>query len=404
MINHHDLVFGKGSGLFEREYYALSLTAHPGALFYSGTVWGDFTLQFWMKPVTLSDREIVFFWTGSRLNGSRILNQSVRCTLLGRKIKWEFQNFFLPPSMGDYSTELTGITPMLPRKWYHHMIRFNSTTGLLEYLVNGIPEAVTYTTENGREREAVYLPFPGTILPGELKIGEFFTGLIDEFSLTGDWVDEPVLHRYPGMKGKGITRVFDTQHTDSLFKKISAVYSKPEETEIYFYYRTSDTLHLWNDLGTEWVQYQPGETLPSETRGRYIQLLIELFPDGAHMTTPILSGITIHYEPDLPPPPPPDVTAFPGDRKITLSWKRVNDRDIAGYEIFYGEQPGSYHGNESPEGESPIDAGNVTEFEITGLQNGKIYYFTVVAYDDSPIPHKSIFSKEVHARPSGLLE
>jgi hypothetical protein len=110
------------------------------------------------------------------------------------------------------------------------------------------------------------------------------------------------------------------------------------------------------------------------------------------------------YEPDLPPPPPPGVVAVPGNQKVTLFWKRVNLRDIAGYEIYYGERPGSYNGRISLQGESPINAGNVTEFEITGLENGKIYYFTVVAYDNSPIPHQSVFSKEVHARPSGLLE
>lgn len=404
MINTDDSVFGKGSGLFEQNKYPVSFTANPGALFHPGTLWGDFTLQFWMKPVTLCDSEVILSWTGSRLYDSGILNQSIRCTLSGRKIKWEFKNFFLPPSGGEYDAEFTGITPLLPRKWHCHMIRFNSTTGLLEYFVDGLPEAVLYTTEEYREGGSVCLPFIGDLLPGELKIGEYFTGLIDEFSITGEYVDEPVRARYSGKKGNGLTRVFDTKHTGSFLKQISAVYSKPEETEIYFYYRTADILHLWNDLGSEWIQFQPGERFDSNPRGRYIQVLVELFPDGARTSSPSLSSITIVYEPDLPPPPPPDVIAIPGNRKVILRWKSVNYQDVAGYEIYYGERPGYYHGRESVQGNSPINAGNVTEFKITGLENGKIYYFTVIAYDDSPIPHKSMFSKEVHARPSGLLE
>lgn len=404
MINTNDSVSGGGSGLFERNKYTLSLKATPGALFYSGTLWGNFTLQFWMKPLTLSDSEIILSWTGSRLFDKQILDQSIRCILSGRKLKWEFKNFFFPPSGKGYRIEFTGITSLLPREWHHHMIRFNSTKGLLEYFVDGFPEAVQYTTEAHRDRGDVCLPFIGDLLPGELKIGEYFTGLIDEFSITGDYIDEPSLGRFSGKKGSGFTRVFDTKHTGSFLKKINAVYSRPEETEIYFYYRTADVLHLWNDLGSEWIQFQPGESFNADTRGRYIQLLVEFFPDGAQTSSPVLSSITIVYEPDLPPPPPPGVVAVPGNQRVTLFWKRVNLRDVAGYEIYYGERPGSYNGRVSLQGESPINAGNVTEFEITGLENGRIYYFTVVAYDNSPIPHQSVFSKEVHARPSGLLE
>ncbi|MBN2534399.1 MAG: hypothetical protein JXB88_16055 [Spirochaetales bacterium] len=404
MINTHDSVFGKGSGIFERNNYTISLTAHPGTLFYPGTMWGDFTLQFWMKPLTLSDSEVILSWTGSRLYDSRILNQSIRCTLVERKVRWEFENFFLPSSALDYTMEFTGITPLLPRQWHHHILRFNSTTGLLEYYVDGVPEAVCYTTEEYTEGGSVCLPFIGDLLPGELKIGEYFTGLIDEFIISREFIDEPQRTRYSGKKGSGMTRVFDTNHTGSFLKQIQAVYSKPDETEIYFYYRTADILHLWNDLGTEWIQFEPGELFDENNRGRYIQLLVELFPDGARTSSPALSRITIVYEPDLPPPPPTDVIAVPGNRKVTLSWKSVNYQDVAGYEIYYGERPGYYHGREDIKDDSPVDAGNVTEFEIPGLENGKIYYFAVVVYDNSLIPHRSIFSKEVHARPSGLLE
>jgi hypothetical protein len=40
---------------------------------------------------------------------------------------------------------------------------------------------------------------------------------------------------------------------------------------------------------------------------------------------------------------------------------------------------------------------------LSGLQNGRLYYFAVVAYDGTEPPHHSGFSREVSARPSGAL-
>jgi len=404
MIHKKDYVYGNGSGLFEQNMHTIYITPTDGALFKTGTLWGDFTLQFWMKPHTLGDSEIILSWTGLRRNNSDLFDQSIRCTLSGRTCHWEFINFFLPVTGKQYKVELSGITPLLPGKWHLHMIRYNSTNGLLEYLVDGIPEAVQYTTEDYKEGNSVNLPYIGNLLPGELRIGEYFTGLIDEFSITEEFADNTVMGKYAGIIGKGITRAFDTRHTGSFFTKISATYMKPDETEIYFYYRTADILHLWNELDTEWIQFQPGETFNDTVRGRYIQILVELYPDGAYSKTPALSRITVVYEPDLPPPPPPDIVAVPGNQKVILTWQPVNYQDVAGYEIYFGERPGYYNGKNSIHGDSPIDVGNINKFEITGLENGKIYYFTIVAYDNSPIPHKSIFSKEVYARPSGLLQ
>ncbi|MFW5747687.1 MAG: hypothetical protein ACOCX6_02700, partial [bacterium] len=75
-----------------------------------------------------------------------------------------------------------------------------------------------------------------------------------------------------------------------------------------------------------------------------------------------------------------------------------------GYLIFYGTRPGRYFGTDSDDGPSPVDAGMNTEFTLEGLENGKLYYFSVAAYDDATPPHRSGFSDEVSARPSVLEE
>jgi hypothetical protein len=80
----------------------------------------------------------------------------------------------------------------------------------------------------------------------------------------------------------------------------------------------------------------------------------------------------------------------------------VNDLNLKGYRVFYGDAPHTYLGTGAEEGDSPLDAGASTRLEITGLENGRLYYFAVAAYDDSDPPQLSAFSAELSARPSRI--
>ncbi len=151
-----------------------------------------------------------------------------------------------------------------------------------------------------------------------------------------------------------------------------------------------------------WRPLRPFEAVPPEVRGRYLQLMIKLYPDGAGLHGPVLSELTILYEPDFPPGSPSGVTANPGDRQVTLRWDPVADPDVAGYLIYYGTGSGLYFGTGSDRGDSPLDVGNAAEVTIGGLENERLYYFAVVAYDSSSPPHYGDFSREVHVRPSHL--
>ena len=56
------------------------------------------------------------------------------------------------------------------------------------------------------------------------------------------------------------------------------------------------------------------------------------------------------------------------------------------------------------EGDSPVNVGNRTSFTLSGLENGRIYYFAVAAwsaYDDRVVGK---LSKEVFARPLARLK
>ena len=154
----------------------------------------------------------------------------------------------------------------------------------------------------------------------------------------------------------------------------------------------------------------PSESFPESVRGRYVQIMVELFPDGMRSQTPRVSSIRIIYEPNVPPVAPAGLTATPSNGMVTLSWRKSTEPGVKGYMVYFGTAPHTYLGAGSATGaigatpDSPIDAGSSTRLEIKGLENGGLYYFAVVAYDSSEPRQQSAFSAEVSARPSRLYK
>jgi len=60
---------------------------------------------------------------------------------------------------------------------------------------------------------------------------------------------------------------------------------------------------------------------------------------------------------------------------LKLIWDANTEDDLAGYKVYYGTSSGNY--------EQPIDVGNVTEYELKGLNEGITYYIALTAYDTS---------------------
>jgi hypothetical protein len=196
-----------------------------------------------------------------------------------------------------------------------------------------------------------------------------------------------------------VTNLFDLEYSNSELVDIQADYSLPGETEIYFYYRIGEEKTGRNSVNASWKPFTPGKA-PENARGRYVQLMAEFLPDGSGEVSPRLSSLTLVYEKDLPPPPPRSVRAIVGNGEVQLIWKSVLEADIKGYMVYYGHRPGRYNGTDAEGGPSPLDVGDTTSVIIDGLENGRLYYFTVVSYDASAPPHFSVFSEEVSARPS----
>ena len=70
---------------------------------------------------------------------------------------------------------------------------------------------------------------------------------------------------------------------------------------------------------------------------------------------------------------------------VTFAWDANSEPDLAGYKIYRGCAPGVY--------DTVVDVGNVTQYTITGLALGQIYYFAATAYDTNN--NESDFSNEI---------
>ena len=401
-ITHQVSRLGPGAGVFQESGDGFLLKPEAGALFSPGVSWGDFSIEFWLYPATLDEGSGIIAWNGSRFAAESIINQKVSCSITDGVILWRFENVFLPPDLGKSVFELQGRRGLIPRQWKHHLLRYNSATGLLEYLVNDEPEAIIHATGSGRERGVPYIPYTGDATDNVLEIGGSLNGLIDELRISDTFVTEPRITTYTQNAGIVSSRVFDLGYSNSILSRIEAETATPGETGVSFFYRLSERVISRHDVAGDWRPFSPGAPFPAETRGRYLQVLVELYPDGSGGVSPTLSTISIYYEPDLPPHPPGWIDVIPGNETLTLSWQAATDSDVAGYFVYYGSKPGQYFGTGSMTGQSPIDVGNSTEVTLEGMENGKLYYLAVVSYDSSDPPHQSPFSKEVAARPSHL--
>ena len=191
--------------------------------------------------------------------------------------------------------------------------------------------------------------------------------------------------------------------TGAKLNSLTAVDSIPPQTDVCYFVRSGDNFYTWTDSYPEWKPVENGNSLDGIT-GLYFQVACNLYPDGDGEKTPSVTTIELDFT-ELPLPLPPfTVKAEAGNGCVLLKWKYSVDDTAGGYYIYYGSRPGEYLGRIAVEGASPIKVGNQTSFKVTGLENGKIYYFAIAAWsrlDDRII---GPMSKEVFARPLDRLK
>jgi hypothetical protein len=288
-------------------------------------------------------------------------------------------------------------TPVIPQKWLHYVLTYNDETGLIEYTVDGKIESVYYATETKNEGSALLTLEMG--FASDIELMPSFTGCLDDFRIIRGVENESrFYYTYKAGGGRFETQPLVTTGIGSKMNSISVVDTVPPQTEIRYFVRAGDNMFDWTDTFPVWKNVVPGEKI-NGISGRYFQVAADLYTDGLGVSTPSVTEIIIRYKENRPPVPPYKVFAKAKDSEVELSWAPSADGSAKGYLVYYGERPGEYLGTCSTTGISPIDVKNEVTVTISGLENGRIYYFAVASYGDEDANVVGALSKEVYARP-----
>ncbi|GAB6393566.1 MAG: fibronectin type III domain protein [Treponematales bacterium] len=409
------------------------LVLRPGknALLASGSLTGDFSIEFWLYPLNLETGERVVTWT-STLEGYDL--QRIRCVTVRNRLEWTFADFFAPPAGSSAASGrkdyVLSSSPLLPRTWSHHLIRFDAHLGLLEYLVDGRLEALEYTTSTGREGGEVLVPRAGD--DGSLVLGGRYTGLMDEFRVWAERREAAALARFPAAGGRAESRTLDLGYGSRLLRIDAAGGETAHDgspragryagrgnlrfadaASVSLFVRCSDDPYRWEG---GWQPFTPGGALPALS-GRYVRVAADFYPGGDGSVSPYLEELALVYTGGAPPAPPVKVRAEGRDGAVEVSWEDAGDKSVAGYLVYYGEAPGEYFGAGAAVGgqvrPSPVSVprvetggeGSRVSLRLEGLRNGRLYYFAVAAFSDAPGSAAASpaapgpFSPEVTARP-----
>ena len=405
---------GEKAALSRSETSGIKLTGKASALFGRQGLTDSFSIEFWVCPLAAGNGEVIFSWRSSRNLEKYSLYQNISATVYGSRMRWDFTNVFDIMVDRDFEEtnskfELQSVTPLIPRTWSHHEITYDAESGMLEYKMNGSTEDVRYVTNTDHERGTVFEAHLG--VPATLNICPSYTGWIDNFCIRRNCdTNENAAFLYPENGGRFETGCFQLGKNGAEISRIDILETVPEQTWVEYYIRSSVKRIDWLDdspdaepefRAPEWRAFTPGEPL-DDVSGMWFQLAADLYPDGACSVTPSVSEFKITYSEYEVPVTPYDVRVVAGDGYVELSWSGTagnSNSNTAGYIVYYGKRPGEYLGNDAAEGSSPIRVGKKTSIKITGLENGKIYYFAVAGVSASSPEIIGQLSQEVYARP-----
>lgn len=391
--------YGEGALLCEGLFPSPSLVLTPreNAFFAGGSTVKSFTIEFWLKPENTESGSIVFRWRSSLKDRSSIKYQNIAAEMQNNKLVWSLFNLWRNKNNSWLDIKLNGKSNLIPEKWSHHLLTYNENSGLLEYRIDGKTENLIHLTETGQEGSSVLYSMLGS--PAQVFIGIGYSGIIDEFKVTRKFLGQDLKYitelpeKYDREGGFFRSKIIDTGGIKSVPKFLKTDLDTPPQTSAVFFIRASDSKYGWTENYPAWKPVCQKKEI-EKIQGRYMQIACRLYPDGKGKNSPIVHSLKLEYEKDTLPIAPVKLFAESGDGEVRLSWSPSIDFDVKGYLIFAGDSRGQYLLKNSP-----IDAGKTLSFTIKGLENGKLYFFSVAAYDDNGKEQAVNLSKEVWARP-----
>jgi hypothetical protein len=149
------------------------------------------------------------------------------------------------------------------------------------------------------------------------------------------------------------------------------------------YYGTSSGVYQGMEDAGNLLQY-PLSNLPLQEKTTYY-FVAKAYNDVGESSP---SNEVSWYSPDSTPPSPPlSLSQQIISGNVQLSWTANTESDLKGYNIYQGTSTGIYN--------TPTPLGKVTTYTISGLTQGKKYFFTITAVDTSS--NESGYSNEVNA-------
>ena len=390
---------GEKAALSRSETSGIKLTGNANSLFGRQGLTDSFSIEFWLCPLAAGNGEVVFYWRSSRNLESYSLYQSISASVYGSRMRWDFTNVFDTMTEENSAYSLMGSSILIPGKWSHHELTFDVETGMIEYKMDGITEDILFVTDTGYERGTVFEAHLG--VPASIEICPSYTGWLDNFCIrrNSDF-NEDAMFLYPE-DGRFETDLFTLGSNGANILSIDVLATVPAQTWVEYYVRSSESPFDWTETEPEWKVFTPGDSF-EDLDGVWFQLAADLYPDGACSVSPSVSEFTVTYKEHELPVTPYDLKVVAGDGYVDLSWAGTagnTKSNTGGYILYYGNRPGEYLGNDAAEGSSPIYVGKNNSIRITGLENGKIYYFAVAGVSASSPEIIGQLSQEVYARP-----
>ena len=377
---------------------SLVLSPKENSFFFGNAKMTSFTIEFWLCPEDLRAGSTILKWWSQVLEKNAFMFQNIAVSIVENRLEWSLFNIWRDEYNRGIDVKIQSKKPLLLEKWSHHLLTYDDETGLLEYRIDGKIDSIRYMTPSGKESSDIYYSMKGKT--ATVSIGEGYSGLIDNFSVKNSFSPQSLSDltakgvRYNKKGGHFISEIVDTGGISSIPKMLHVKMESKKEAAIAFFVRSSNTPYNWTDKWPAWHAIKPNVSITNCKPARYFQIKANLYPTKDGMLSPTLHSMTLTYDKDVFARPPIKLFAKEGDGYIDLEWSRSIDFDVKGYLVFFGERPGEYL---LPP--SPIDAKDALSMRIYHLTNGKLYFFSVVAYDENGKTCPGEFSEEVCIRP-----